>query len=298
MPWKNLGNIFTPTSQKKWIHSHASLPVAHHLGNGNFRIFFSSRDSKNHSHIGYVELDVEKLLIHNISPNPVLSPGPPGSFDQNGLSMGCLIQVEHSLYLYYVGWGKPINGQFNNAIGMAKWDESQQCFVKSIKNPVVGIDTVDSISLSYPFIIEKNQTLIMWYGSHKTWGINESDRLHILKTAESIDGIFWKKNSNPVLEFKDENEFAFSRPSIVWQNGEYKMWFSYKGEGYRIGYAESLDGLHWNRKDDMVNLYNSNTLWASKEVCYPNVFEYKNNLYMLFNGNGYGKTGFALAIWE
>ena len=31
---------------------------------------------------------------------------------------------------------------------------------------------------------------------------------------------------------------------------------------------------------------------------YPHVFKHKKNLYMLYNGNGYGKTGIALAKLE
>ena len=33
-------------------------------------------------------------------------------------------------------------------------------------------------------------------------------------------------------------------------------------------------------------------------VCYPYVFEYNDKLYMLYNGNGYGKTGIGLAVLE
>jgi hypothetical protein len=31
---------------------------------------------------------------------------------------------------------------------------------------------------------------------------------------------------------------------------------------------------------------------------YPFVLRHKNEIYMLYNGNGYGKTGFGLAIWD
>ena len=33
-------------------------------------------------------------------------------------------------------------------------------------------------------------------------------------------------------------------------------------------------------------------------ICYPNVFDYNGNRYMLYNGNAYGKSGFGLAILE
>ena len=30
-------------------------------------------------------------------------------------------------------------------------------------------------------------------------------------------------------------------------------------------------------------------------ICYPNVFKFKNEYYMLYNGNRYGMTGFGIA---
>jgi hypothetical protein len=33
-------------------------------------------------------------------------------------------------------------------------------------------------------------------------------------------------------------------------------------------------------------------------MCYPNVFQLENQIYMLYNGNTFGKTGFGLAILE
>lgn len=32
------------------------------------------------------------------------------------------------------------------------------------------------------------------------------------------------------------------------------MWYSYKEENYSIGYAESKDGIKWNRKDDIYGI--------------------------------------------
>jgi hypothetical protein len=33
-------------------------------------------------------------------------------------------------------------------------------------------------------------------------------------------------------------------------------------------------------------------------VCYPCVFEHRGSKYMLYNGNGYGRTGFGIAVLE
>jgi hypothetical protein len=78
------------------------------------------------------------------------------------------------------------------------------------------------------------------------------------------------------------------------------MWFSYRsgnGTAYRIGYAHSADGKIWDRKKKS-SIDVSKSGWDSKMTCYPFVFDHKDKLYMLYNGNDYGKNGFGLAVLE
>ena len=57
-------------------------------------------------------------------------------------------------------------------------------------------------------------------------------------------------------------------------------------------------GLLYQSKQE-ENLNNlSKTGWDSEMICYPYVFDRKGERYMLYNGNGYGKTGFGLAVLE
>ena len=77
---------------------------------------------------------------------------------------------------------------------------------------------------------------------------------------------------------------------------ENKMWYTYRGDKYRVGYAESSDGLEWIRKDDEVDLLPSGDDWESDEVSYPFVFAHEGVHYMLYCGNAYGKTGFGIAV--
>jgi hypothetical protein len=74
------------------------------------------------------------------------------------------------------------------------------------------------------------------------------------------------------------------------------MWFSHRGEHYRIGYAESDDGIRWTRMDSEVGLTVSDSGWDSVGLCYPYVFDHKGTRFMLYNGNEYGKSGFGLAV--
>ena len=88
-------------------------------------------------------------------------------------------------------------------------------------------------------------------------------------------------------------------PRVIHEDGIYKMWYSHRGSKsnrcYKIGYAESIDGLKWERKDNHFKSDLGTNGWDSQMQCYPFVFSMNNSVYMLYNGNGYGKTGFGIA---
>ena len=67
---------------------------------------------------------------------------------------------------------------------------------------------------------------------------------------------------------------------------------------YRIGFASSRDGFKWDRNDALAGIDVSSEGWDSEMICYPYIFEHRGRFYMLYNGNGYGKTGFGLAVLE
>ena len=79
------------------------------------------------------------------------------------------------------------------------------------------------------------------------------------------------------------------------------MWYSYRpgdGTAYRIAYASSADGVHWQRQLTTANLPVSASGWDAEMTAYPFVFQHHGHYYMLYNGNGYGRSGFGLAILE
>jgi hypothetical protein len=76
------------------------------------------------------------------------------------------------------------------------------------------------------------------------------------------------------------------------------MWYSYRGDRYRLGYAEPADGLHWQRKDEEVGMGVSESGWDSEMVEYPYVFDHRGKRFMLYNGNGYGTNGIGPAIMD
>jgi hypothetical protein len=100
------------------------------------------------------------------------------------------------------------------------------------------------------------------------------------------------------IDYADATEYAFARPWVVKDAGLYRMWFAVRGDRYAIGYAESADGLTWERRDAAAGLMPSAEGWDSEMVEYPCVFDHRGSRYLLYNGNDYGRTGLGLAEWQ
>ena len=299
MKWKKLGRIFAPDKNFPWMISHAANTVALPLLQNDFRIYFSCRDEKNRSHIGYADADlIPPFKIVSISQEPVLSPGEIGAFDDSGVSLSCIANVNGKKFLYYLGWNLGVTVPWRNSIGLAVFDEEKKKFERHSRAPLLDRNDVDPFSISYPFVLDDENKFRMWYGSNLNWGAEQTDMAHIIKYAESEDGINWKRNGIISLNFMNENEYAISRPFVIKENSLYKMWYSYRGKSYRIGYAESTDAIHWTRKDDEAGIDVSKDGWDSEMICYPFLFDHNGKRFMIYNGNAYGKTGFGLAVWE
>ena len=62
-----------------------------------------------------------------------------------------------------------------------------------------------------------------------------------------------------------------------------------------MGYARSVDGVRWERRDDEAGLHRSESGWDSEMVCYPAVVKAGGRWLMIYNGDGHGRTGFGVA---
>lgn len=116
----------------------------------------------------------------------------------------------------------------------------------------------------------------------------------------STDGHRWRRRGLSV-PYRLGIAQAFSRPTVLIDEDRFQMWFSYRGglgQKYRIGYAISETGEDWNLKLEDAGIDVSASGWDSEMIEYPFVFAHKGERYMLYNGNGYGRTGFGLAVLE
>lgn len=303
LKWKKLGLIFCPNNNYDWMYSHASVPIAEHLNDDYYKIYFSSRDRNNRSFGGYVIINLnEPQKILEISKKPILSPGKIGTFDDSGTMLSWIVNYNNEKYLYYIGWNLTVTVPFRNSIGLAMLNNGE--FHKMSEGPIMDRTFNEPYFCASSCVLIEDNKWKMWYLSCTGWKIVNNSPRHFyhIKYAESFDGINWNRDGKIAIDFKSEYEYAISRPCVLKENDRYKMWYSYRGtkkiDTYRIGYAESYNGIDWIRMDDLVGIDVSKEGWDSDMIEYPYVFNHNNKKYMLYNGNKYGKTGFGLAVLE
>jgi predicted GH43/DUF377 family glycosyl hydrolase len=298
--WRKGGRIALPAKRPEWMHSHAALPFAEPLADQQVRVYFSSRDRHNRSHTGSLVVDLrEPERILDLSADPVLAPGELGCFDDSG-AMACWLTPdgEHRM-LYYIGWNLGVTVPFRNAIGLAVSDAGSR-FRRHAPGPIVDRSPFEPHFVASCCVLKDRERWRMWYLACVGWELvrgRPRHRYH-LRYAESSDGVAWRRDGTVAVDFKDPAEYAISRPSVLRDGQRWKMWYSTRGEQYRIGYAESDDGVRWTRRDDEVGIDASPTGWDSQMIEYPHVFDHAGRRYMLYNGNDYGRTGIGLATLE
>lgn len=296
MNWKKLGKIIEINSDNDWLVSHSAVPFVRHLNEDTFRIYFSVRNKANQSQSSYIDYDVKQMkIVNRLTSEPLLKPGIKGNFDDAGVTLSCY--CANSDMYYYMGWHIPDDVPFDNQIGAA-YQENEK-LLRHRSNPVLGKTKKEAYSFGYPWVLFAKGKYFMWYDTNLQWNRkNPRDYKFILRSATSEDGINWTKTYKTNLSLRN-NERAIARPCVLFEEEIFKMWYSKDIDGkYTLGYAESTNGIDWTRKDDEVGIATSPDGWDGDEIEYPCVFNHGVDKFMLYNGNGYGKTGIGLAILE
>jgi hypothetical protein len=296
--WDKLGLIY---NGKRSDFTHAALPLVV-PGENVWRIFFTARNKSNQSLPFSLSVDPATFVILQIDETPLLALGRPGEFDSDGVMPTCWLAKDDLLYLFYIGWNKGVDVPFRNALGVAISQDKGKTFLKSYPGPLLDRSIHDPCFVGSCDILKEDDEYRMWYLSGVHWDKSGNQWRHYyhIKYATSGDLITWRRNGHVCIDFSDPTEYAISTPRVIKRKSNlYSMWYSYrnlKNKTYRIGYAESEDGLNWNRQDNRVLLPLSRNDWDSEMQCYPYLWLYKENVFMLYNGNNYGKTGFGLAL--
>jgi hypothetical protein len=298
--WTKLGRLYAPPEHGRHpkLATHAANPLPVHLEGDVYRVFYSGRDAQNRSSVGAVDIDIVHRSVVRDHRDPVFLHGPPGSFFADGVSIGNCYRVGSRRYMLFMGWQAPADGQWRGDIGALEVLPDLSLAL-ACERPWLGADDTDPISLSYPWVSERAAGgYDMWYGSTRAWDAGNGEMLHVLNHATSVDGRAWIRHGLAV-PFEIGRAQAFSRPTVARaDDGSARIWFSYRsgrGETYRIGCAVD-QGSGWRLALDEAGIDVSPDGWDAEMIEYPYVFDHRGERYLLYNGNGYGRTGFGLAV--
>jgi hypothetical protein len=300
--WQKLGRIWEPVGNEWWNVRYGMLPVPVFLAKQNLvRVFFGSSDKEIFSRISYIDLSADDLTKKvSESKSPVLEIGALGTFDDCGVVPSCALYKGERLYLYTVGFQRCVKVPYMLFAGLAHSDDNGLHFERTSFAPILPRTNLRPTSQGAPSVLFHNGIYKMWHWFSTKW-IDVNGKLFLdykIGYAESEDAVNWIMKDVTCLSPNEKNgEFAVARPCVIFEDSRFKMWYSIRfiKKMYRIGYAESEDGIRWARMDHLAGIDVSDEGWDSEMICYPSIIDIKGERFMFYNGNNNGDNGFGIA---
>lgn len=253
-------------------HAGGILHVAVCEANGAFHMFYTALAKTGYAHrsIGYATS--KNGIDWQRKSTPVLTRGRKNEFDDVHVHMPSVIfdSPSNRFRMWYVGY----QNNRGNTIGYAESTDGTTWTKKGQVLTFGGNDRFDSGSLREPSVMydPKNQLFKLWYN-----GTLPNQHYGPTGYAISEDGVNWAR----VATINGDQE-RFIGIHVVKRHGCYHGWY---GTGPEIGYANSVDGLHWQWPDREIVLERGTT-FDSRYLQAPVVIidEAAGKIRMWYNG--------------
>lgn len=299
MKWTKKGLIISP-NDLKFGNFRLMCPTPILLVD-RIRVYCGFCNSDGISRPGYVDLNIDNPSeVYGYTTEPILEIGIDGMFDDNGLCPTSILSMNETFYMYYFGFQLGVKLPFYMFSGLATSHDGGMTWSRIQNTPVIDRSPHEPIMRSGPNVIYDNNKFKVYYPcGYGLIDIN-GKKVHTYQIhyMESNDGINWPQKGQPVILFQNEDEYGFGRPYVFKIDEVYCMLYSIrtKSKGYRLGYATSLDGVEWKRKDDLQGLEpGKQGEWDSEMLCYSSFIKTPKKSYLFYNGNNLGATGFGYA---
>lgn len=304
MKWRKQGKICdSSTFDVYWYRLNTMTPLPYIRQDGILRIYLTMCDEKNRGHVGYVDLDPDKCLkIVNYSKEPALGLGEIGMFDEDGVLPTSLIKEDGKLWLHYSAYQRQVNYPYNIFSGLAVSNDDGNSFTRVKKTPILDRTEGEYFQRSAVEIMKINSGYRIWYscGSHWLDTSGKSVPKYNIHCMDSNNFFEWNSKSMPAVTFLNDDEYGLTMPQVWYSNGLYRMVYSIRSlsKGYRLGYAESVDGISFNRMDEKMKIDVSTSGFDSEMICFGKILEYAGTTYLFYCGNHYGRGGLGYAVLE
>lgn len=314
MKWNKIGHIFCPSDFKRDgnCYQYAQSPQA--LVFDDFvRVYFSTRKKDNGKYLSiikFVDYDKKFTKILNTSDKEVISLGKKGAFDEHGIFPINIFRHNSEIFAYTTGWTRRESVSVDTGIGVAQSSDDGETFRKLGDGPILTSSLNEPFLVCDGFVKYFSNKYHMYYIYGTNWKVyvkdGQPERTYLIAHATSDDGIHWKKEGRPIIETAYNDECQ-ALPTVIKIDERYHMYFCHRRSydfrknpkmGYRIGYAYSDDNINWTRNDDLCGIETTKNSWDSNMMCYPHIFACDEEIYLLYNGNEFGKNGFGIARLE
>jgi hypothetical protein len=307
MPWHKLGRIHCLAASPQRATTHMQVPAPLLLGS-RIRVYFAARDMRGMSYPAYLDVDArDPLRVLQVQETPVMRHGPPGTFDDEGIMPACALHHDDAVWLYYSGWNQRRTVPYHNTTGLAVSRDAGDTFERMFDGPILERTACEPYLAVTPWVLRQGDRWHMWYVSGTAWKrVNDKfEPVYAIKYAHSRDGVAWERANQLAIPQRHADE-ACAHPTVIERDGRYHMWFCHRdtldfrdgGGSYRIGYAQSADGIAWKREDEQAGIGIGHEGWDATMICYPSVIEVQGRLLMFHNGNSFGQSGVGCAVWE
>lgn len=304
MRWKKLGVVWKPDGKSTWAISHGMGPTPVWLNEQVIRVFITCLDERGRGRPGYVDVDaLDPTNVLAVSQKPILEIGQPGCFDDNGLMATSVVEPKKgTLYMYYAGFELCSQIRYRIFTGLAISDDGGESFTRYSDAPILDRSDNELFFRCGPFVMMDQGVFKLWYIAGSKWiTISGKDMpVYDLRYQESKDGINWSDQGLLSMPISEKDEHGFGRPWIVKRGAsDYLLFYSIRRcsfGAYRLGYAESSDGIHWVRKDNEMGLDVTPDGFDSDAMMYSSVLTVEDRTYCFYNGNNFGELGFGVAV--
>jgi len=270
------------------------------------RVFVTFLDGNGIGRPGYVDVAAEDpTRVLAVSSEPLLDIGEPGTFDENGVLTCSVVRVGPGCWhMYYVGFELGTKIRYRLLSGLAISRDDGRTFQRVSRVPVLERSDAELYFRGGPWCMTGDHGFRMWYVAGSAWidlG-GKAAPTYELRYVESPDGIRWPAEGEVHLPMTRPDEHGFGRPAVIAKpGGGYRMFYSVRRKSfgaYRLGYAESADGRSWTRLDEQLNLGVGPDGFDSDAIMYATPLQVGPTLYVFYNGNDFGRNGFAVARLE
>ena len=312
--FKNLGLLGTTANLHKARNRANFLQSPQILQFADFnRVYFSTRfldkALKPISKIEFLNFDKSFQLIEDESKSLELEPSVLGAYDEHGIfPFSPFRKSETEIFGYISGWSRRVSVDVETAIGYSVSKDNGATFQRCGRGPIMAAARGEPFLVGDPFVIYDGEKYRMFYIFGTEWLKNPVDphapleRIYKIGMASSDDGIGWVRSNGMQLISSNQELECQALPSVVKYGDYWLMAFCHRNafnfrsnpkDGYRLAFAKSLDCISWQRMSENEFSFELAN-WNSNMQCYPNIFSAGGEIYILSNGNNFGRDGFGL----